>query len=146
MTENSRLAQKVEQASILVTNGMVVTPAKKFSGTTIKETDRADQTVGLKIECNILDNNVVDPGTVTIYARVATANNRLVSNGDAIAFVMDGVTMQCTAKQDIEFTGMGRKISMVWRKLDSVEMAAGLYWVTLYANGHEIGKKSFILK
>jgi len=37
-------------------------------------------------------------------------------------------------------------VSIVWRKLDSVVMEAGLYWVTLYANGNEIGKVSFTLK
>ena len=35
---------------------------------------------------------------------------------------------------------------MIWKKLESVEMPAGLYWVTLYANGNEIGKTSFKLK
>ena len=59
---------------------------------------------------------------------------------------MNGTPMQYTVKQDIEFTGFSRKVSMIWKKLESVEMPAGLYWVTLYANGNEIGKTSFKLK
>jgi len=34
---------------------------------------------------------------------------------------------------------------MMWKKAESVELAPGLYWVTLYANGYEIGKVSFKL-
>ncbi len=58
---------------------------------------------------------------------------------------MNGITMQYTTKQDIEFTGYGRALTMIWRRSETTEMPAGLYWVTLYANGYEIGKTSFKL-
>ena len=140
------LLQKVELASILVADGLTVTPAKSISGINIKPTEKASQTIALRIEGRLLDNNVVDPGTITIYARISTANNRIIANGTPEEFEMDGVTMQYTMSQDIEFSGAGRKIMMIWRKLPSVELASGLHWVTLYANGHEIGKASFVLK
>lgn len=146
LEDNSKLVQKVALASILVTDGLAATPAKSISGATVKATEKSSQVMGVKVEGRILDNNVADPGTVTIYARIANANNRIVSNGMPEEFDMNGVPMQYTMRQDIEFTGAGRKISMIWRKLESVEMPAGLYWVTLFANGNEIGKTSFVLK
>lgn len=146
LTDNSELVQKVALASILVTDGLEATPAKSINGNTVKSTEKASQVMGVRIEGRLLDNNVVDPGTITIYARIATANNRIVANGMPESFDMQGTPMQYTMSQDIEFTGTGRKVLMIWRKQPATEMAAGLYWVTLYANGNEIGKTSFMLK
>lgn len=146
LSDNSELVQKVAMASILVTDDLTATPAKSISGNTVKSTEKASQVVGVRIEGRLLDNNVIDPGTITLYARIASANNRIVANGTPDSFDMQGVPMQYTMSQDIEFTGAGRKVLMMWRKLPATEMAAGLYWVTLYANGNEIGKTSFLLK
>lgn len=146
LSDNSELVKKVEQASILVADNLTATPAKSVSGTSVKSTEKASQVVGVRIEGRLLDNNVVDPGTITIYARIADANNRIVANGTPESFDMQGVPMQYTQSQDIEFTGAGRKVVMVWRKLPATELKAGLYWLTLYANGNEIGKTSFRLK
>ena len=125
-----------------------VTPGKSVkTGNVVKPTEKASQVQVVRIDCRLLDNNVIDPGSITIYARITTANNRVLCNGAAenYSFDYNGTPMQYTTKQDIEFTGYGRAISMLWRKGESVEMAPGLYWVTLYANGYEIGKTSFRL-
>lgn len=146
--ENERLQQKVKLASVLVTSDLKVTPGKSVkTGNVVKATDKASQVKVIRIDGRLLDNNVVDPGSITIYARIATANNRVICNGSAenYSFDLNGVSMQYTTKQDIEFTGYGRTITMLWRKSDAVELAPGLYWVTLYANGYEIGKISFRL-
>lgn len=146
--ENERLQQKVKLASVLVTSDLKVTPGKSVkTGNVVKPTEKASQVQVVRIDCRLLDNNVIDPGSITIYARITTANNRVLCNGAAenYSFDYNGTPMQYTTKQDIEFTGYGRAISMLWRKGESVEMAPGLYWVTLYANGYEIGKTSFRL-
>lgn len=146
LTDNSKLEQKVALASILVADNLTATAAKSINGNSIKETEKASQVAGVRIEGRLLDNNVVDPGTVRLYARIASANNRIVANGTPEDFDLQGVRMQYTMSQDIEFTGASRKILMMWRKLPATEMPAGLYWVTLYAGGNEIGKTSFLLK
>ena len=146
--ENERLQQKVKLASVLVTSDLKVAPGKSVKvGNVVKSTTKASQTKVVRIDCKVLDNNVIDPGTVCIYARIANAANRVICNGnpDNYSFDMNGVTMQYTTKQEIEFTGYGRNITMMWKKSDSVELTPGLYWVTLYANGYEIGKVSFKL-
>lgn len=144
--ENERLRQKVKLASVLVTTDLKVTPGKSLkTGNVVKSTTKAKQTKVVRIDCRILDNNVVDPGSITIYARIANAANRVVCNGLPESFDMSGAEMQYTLKQDIEFTGYGRTLAMIWKKADDVELAPGLYWVTLYAGGYEIGKTSFKL-
>lgn len=146
--ENERLQQKVKMASVLVTTDLVATPGKSVKiGNVVKPTTKASQTKCIRLDCRIIDNNVVDPGTVTIYARISDASDRAIYNGDASSYSFDlnGVSMQYTAKQEIEFTGSGRALTMLWKKSDNVELKPGLYWVKLYANGYEIGKASFKL-
>lgn len=147
LTENAKLAQKVSLASVLVTTDLNVATGKAMNGpVAIKPTEKAKDTKVVRIEGKILDNNVIDPGTITLYARIANANNRVVTNNASNTFDLGGIAMQYTTKQDIEFTGYSRKVTMIWKKSDNVELTPGLYWVTLYANGYEIGKTSFTLK
>lgn len=114
---------------------------------TVKETKKAAQTKVVKVEGEILQNNVIDPGTITIYYRISNAANRVICAGiaDDYMFNLGDTQMQYTAKQDIEYTGAARNIRMIWRSNDQVTFEPGLYWVTLYANGYEIGKTSFRL-
>ena len=144
--ENERLQQKVKLASVLVTTDLKVTPGKSIkTGNVVNSTDKAKKVSVIRIDCRILDNNVIDPGSITIYARIADASNRVIANGQPESFDMSGVQMQYTMKQDIEFTGYGRNLAMIWKKAENVELAPGLYWMTLYAGGYEIGKVSFKL-
>lgn len=145
--ENARLSQKVILASVLIANDLHAVPGKGMaSANVVKPTTKAKTTAVVHITGVILRNNVIDPGTQTIYARITNANNRIVSNGAPASFVMaDGTDMLYTLSQDIEYTGMQRPISMVWKKDASVELQPGLYWVTLFCNGYEIGKTSFKL-
>ncbi|MDY5968494.1 MAG: hypothetical protein SPJ13_00540 [Bacteroidales bacterium] len=148
IAENAELVKKVEMASVLVTSEVTAQGGKSISGTVLKETTKAKYVKVVRINAHLVANNVITPGSVTIYARIATAANRVVCNGNPsdFSFDMDGVPMQYTMSQDIEFTGAARNISMVWRKFESVVLEPGLYWVTLYANGYEIGKTSFKLE
>lgn len=144
--ENERLQQKVKLASVLVTSDLKVTPGKSIkTGNIVNPTNKAKKVKVIRIDCRILDNNVVDPGSMTIYARIATAANRVLANGQPESFDMSGVQMQYTLKQDIEFTGYGRALAMIWKMNNDIELTPGLYWMTLYAGGYEIGKVSFKL-
>lgn len=148
LAQNAELVQKVEQASILVASVVNARAGKSISGTILKETDKASKTKLIMIDAHLLPNNVITPGSITIYARIANAANRVVCNGSPsdLVFDMNGTSMQYTVSQDIEFFGRARDVRMLWRKFDNVTLDPGLYWVTLYANGYEIGKTSFTLE
>ena len=121
-SQSDKIRQKLEKASILVTTDLSATPGKSISGTVVKEASKGADVKLVKIDATILDNYVVDPGTITIYARISNAKNRLVSNegANSATFQSGDTEIQYTAKQDIEFWGGSRKVSIVWRKLDSV--------------------------
>jgi hypothetical protein len=113
----------------------------------MKETKYSTKLAAVKIEARILPNDVVDPGTKTIYARITGPNNRVLCNGTAeeFSFDVDGSPLQYTAKQDIEFDGNARKVMINWSRNDNVKVIKGTYRVSLYADGQEIGKTSFKL-
>lgn len=148
LAQNAELVQKVEQASILVASTVNAKAGKSISGTILKETYKASKTKLIMIDAHLLPNNVITPGSITIYARIANAANRVVCNGSPsdLVFDMHGTSMQYTVSQDIEFFGRARDVRVLWRKYDTVTLEPGLYWVTLYANGYEIGKTSFTLE
>ncbi len=148
VSENKTLAQKIENAKKLVTSDLTVTPLrKKCGGKGMKETKYSTKLAAVKIEARILPNDVVDPGTKTIYARITGPNNRVLCNGTAeeFSFDVDGSPLQYTAKQDIEFDGNARKVMINWSRNDNVKVIKGTYRVSLYADGQEIGKTSFKL-
>ena len=147
-SENQTLEQKIANAKRLVTSELTATAMrKKCGGKGLKITKHSNKLEVVKIEARILANDVVDPGTKTIYARITGPNNRVLCNGTAeeFSFDIDGSPMQYTAKQDIEFDGSARKVIINWSKNDNVNVIKGTYRVTLYADGQEIGKTSFKL-
>ncbi len=148
LSDNAELLKKVELASVLVMSDVQASAGKSISGIKMKEVTKASQVKMVRVGGTILANNVVTPGSITIYVRIANAANRVVCNGNPgdLTFDMNGIDMQYTTSQVIEFTGAARNINIVWRKFDNVTMEPGLYWATLYANGYEIGKTSFTLK
>lgn len=147
--ENAKLAIKVGRASILVTKDLQVTPLKVSSNGIGKETNRAASTSSLMLEGTLLDNNVVEPGTVQLYARVVGSNGRVVeaamADGSDPLFEANGTQMLYTMAQPVEFTGESRTFRMTWNRGEK-ELAAGIYKLTLYANGNIIGTTTFRLK
>ena len=152
--DNAKLAQKVSQAAILVTKDVTVTPLKRVANNSGKETNRASAVTTLKIDGVVLDNNVVDPGSIVLYVRVTDAAGRLVSTprydgrGDLVAqeFDANGGKVGYTVAQAIEFTGESRPFTIVWNKGEETELTAGIYKVAIFANGNIIGTTTFRLK
>lgn len=148
--ENAKLAVKLNRASILVTKDLVVTPLKVGSNGIGKETNRAASTSSLMLDGTILDNNVVEPGTIQLYARVVGSNGRVVeantADGSDPLFTANGTQMLYAMTQPVEFTGESRTFHMVWTNHGDKELAPGIYKLTLYANGNNIGTTTFRLK
>ena len=150
---NAKLMMKVNGAAMLMARDLRVTSMRRNLKTNaVKETNRASATNTIRIDGNILDNNVVEPGTLVIYARIVSANNRVIVNFNEFGEPIDqyteinGIRTLYTASQDFEYTGENRSFSIVWNKNEDVTIDAGVYKVTLYANGNVIGTTTFRLK
>lgn len=148
-SEISELNQKLVAARTLLINDLTANPEKKKCGKSnkFKTTNKATSVERINISGKILPNTVVDPGTKTFYARITKGNNLITNLGDEPkAFDMDGVDMLYTCEQDVEFYGQGRNFSMIWRKSKATNLDPGVYTVTVYNDGNEVGKANFTLK
>ena len=145
--ENAKMAAKVSRASVLSAADINVTPLKRLSNGTGRPTSRASATNAFRIEGHLLANNVVEPGTVTIYASISSPSNVVLHNGTVEQkFDANGVRTTYTTVQAFEFTGDSRQFDMNWSKDDEMELESGIYRVNLYANGNLIGVSEFKLK
>lgn len=145
--ENAKMAAKVNRASVLSTSDISVTPLKRLSNGTGRPTSRASATGAFRIEGYLLANNVVEPGTITVYAVITSPSNVVLHNGTVEQkFDANGVRTTYTTVQAFEFTGDSRQFDMNWSKDDEMELEAGIYRVSLYANGNLIGVSEFKLK
>ena len=148
-SEITELNQKLVAARTLLINDLTANPEKKKCGSSnkFKTTNKATAVERVNISGKILPNTVVDPGTKTFYARITKGNNLITNLGDEPkAFDMDGVDMLYTCEQDVEFYGQGRNFSMIWRKSKATNLEPGVYTVTVYNAGNEVGKANFTLK
>ena len=145
--ENAKMAAKVSRASVLSAADINVTPLKRLSNGTGRPTSRASATNAFRIEGHLLANNVVEPGTITVYASITSPSNVVLHNGTVEQkFDANGVRTTYTTVQAFEFTGDSRQFDMNWSKDDEMELEAGIYRVNLYANGNLIGVSEFKLK
>ena len=145
--ENAKMAAKVSRASVLTTSELTVTPLKRQSNSVGKPTSRASATGAFHIEGYLMDNSVVEPGTVTVYAVITSPSNVVLHNGTLEQkFEANGVRTTYTTVRAFEFTGQTRPFDMSWSKDDDVELESGVYTLRLYANGNLIGTTEFKLK
>ena len=145
--ENAKMAAKVSRASVLTASDIEVTPLKRLSNGTGRPTSRASATSAFRIDGLLLANNVVEPGTITIYAVITSPSNIALHNGTVEQkFDANGVRTTYTTVQAFEFTGDTREFDMSWYKDDEMELESGIYHVTLYTNGNKIGETQFKLK
>ena len=145
--ENAKMAAKVSRASVLSTSDLSVTPLKRLSNGAGRPTSRASATNAFRIEGHLMANNVVEPGTITVYAVITTPSNLVLHNGTVEQkFDANGVRTTYTTVQPLEFTGDTRQFDMNWNKDDETELESGIYRVSLYANGNIIGVTEFKLK
>ena len=145
--ENAKMAAKVSRASVLSASDITVTPLKRLSNGAGRPTNRASAASAFCIEGYLLANNVIEPGTITVYAVITSPSNVVLHNGTIEQkFDANGVRSTYTTVQAVEFTGASRQFEMTWSKDEEMELEAGVYRVSLYANGNLIGVSEFKLK
>ncbi len=145
--ENAKMAARVSRASVLSTSDVTVTPLKLLSNGTGRPSNRASAVKAFRIEGYLLANNVIEPGTITIYAVITSPSNVVLHNGTVEQkFDANGVRTTYTTVRAFEFTGDSRQFDMSWSMDSDSELEAGIYRVSLFANGNLIGVTEFKLK
>ena len=145
--DNASLKQDVARGSQLqcaTVEAMAISRRKSGSESDTQRARRADE---IKICYTIAKNPISKKGNRTIYARVETPENTVVSIPNNLAenvFEVNGEELLYSAKKDV-FYENNRLDDCVY-VVKTEEFAKGTYKVSLYTEGYMIGETQFTLK
>jgi multidrug efflux pump subunit AcrA (membrane-fusion protein) len=139
------LQEKVNIAARLKVENIVIA-AVNSRGREREDGFKNRQIEKLKISFNFLDNKVAELGPVDIYLQVIAPNNQPifdVAKGSG-TFSLDGREEFFTVHQDILFNNSKQEMTFFYEK--GTKYTPGIYEVRVYADGYQIGNKSFEVK
>ena len=96
---------------------------------------------GMKVRFVLSRNATAANGLRTIYTRVITPTGEVIPGGGKCT--MDGAQVVYTAKEEIEYSGQERPMSMF---VPQTPLIPGKYVVQVIADGHEIGSRTIELE
>ncbi|MCX6269877.1 MAG: hypothetical protein NTU44_01415 [Bacteroidetes bacterium] len=111
-------------------------------------TEKARRTDAVKVCFTLSENPLTQPGSKTVYIRIARPDNVIVTEGTmASTFMYNGEPIQYTLKQDIDYQNKSQNLCVTWKKKDQkTDAMKGTYNVAVFVDGYEIGKGAFDLK
>lgn len=139
------LQEKVNVAAVLRAENINVT-AVNSRGREREDGFRNRQIEKLKISFNLADNKVAEHGNKDIYVQVLAPNNQPifdVAKGSG-TFTIDGREEFYTVHQDINFNNTKQTLTYFYEK--GSRYAPGTYEVRIFAEGHQIGNRTFEVK
>lgn len=136
--EKASLSEKVAIAAQLDAIGINLSMLDKKD----KSTKKLSKCKKLQLNFSLAKNVTAQSGNKTVYARILSPAGSLL--GGAGSFSYENRTLQCTAKRSVEYGGNETPITLYWEVSQALE--AGTYQVSIFADGHMIGSRSFTLK
>jgi predicted nuclease with TOPRIM domain len=143
----SNLSKKVEIASILKTEDLVVSILTPKDKEIIKDEYKAKTIQRVRIKFNLADNKVAKKDLKSMVLQIVEPKGSVlfdIEQGGGSFHKSDGHNDFYTKKQMINFTNTHQAINFFYEKGDLMD--SGTYQVIVYAQGHEIGATSFIVK
>jgi hypothetical protein len=134
-TEKSSLSEKVAIAAQLDAVGISMSLNDKKG----KSTKKIEKAKNLQVNFSIAKNVTASNGVKTLYVRIQTPNGQVLTNGGT--FDYENRSLQYSMKKQVEYTGNETPVSMFWNI--SEFLSEGTYKVSIFADGHLIGSRSF---
>ena len=134
-TEKSSLSEKVAIAAQLDAVGISMSLNDKKG----KSTKKIEKAKNLQVNFSIAKNVTASNGVKTLYVRIQTPNGQVLTNGGT--FDYENRSLQYSMKKQVEYTGNETPVSMFWNI--SEFLCEGTYKVSIFADGHMIGSRSF---
>ena len=137
-SEKASLSEKVAIAAQLDATNIQMQMLNK-RGSAAKKLKDCTQ---LKVSFSIAKNVTASNGNRTIYVRIQNPGGNTLSGGGTFAY--ENRTLECSAKKVIEYTGEETPVTVYWNV--SQPLQAGDYRVSIFADGHMIGSRTFGFK
>ncbi len=138
--EKDQLSDRVQLAAKLDAVNINVTLLDR-RGRTVQKISRGKT---LAMSFAIPKNITAEPGEKTIYARILTPSDELLTKNAGNLFPFEGKQLAYSARKVIEYGGEEMSVQIYW-DIEEALMAGG-YRVDFFADGHIIGQKQFSLK
>ena len=135
-----QLSTKVAEAQQLTAKNIIVEGLNNRS----KPKDKIAKIEKLRVCFTIRENKVAEAGSKQIFVRIIRPDEVVLSSPEAGMFDYQGETLVYSAKRELEFDNLDIDMCIYWDKTE--ELVPGSYFVALYAEGHEIGTSSIVLK
>ena len=144
--QNLDLAKTVEKGAILDVFNLKAEAVKISSRGKISSTSRARRADKIRVCMTLGRNKLTKIGNKTIYVRVATPDDVLLStNTGKNTFVVEGEKMNYSSKTDIYYEQESLDVCVFVDK-GQYEFKKGVYLIAVYANGKYIGETEMMMK
>ena len=136
-SEKASLSEKVAIAAQL--------DATNISLTLLDKKDRAMKKPKLKdcrkmqVSFTISRNVTASNGNRTVYVRIQNPGGNVLGGGGTFPF--ENRDIECSARKVVEYTGEETNVSVFWPVTQMLEK--GQYRVSIFADGHMIGSRTF---
>lgn len=138
--EKKQLTERVTLASRLVATNISVKPLNKRG----KFEKRIKKMTQFEFQFTIARNVTAEVGEKPIYLLIFKPDGDVLVKSRINTFVYENAELNYSAKKIVEYEGEDLSVSMYW---DIEEyLSPGEYRADIFADGHRIGQKSFILK
>ena len=137
-TEKETLTDKVAIASQLDATGISAFGKNKKG----KPTTKVKDVKKFQISFTISRNVTAKTGMKSIYVRIMTPTNEVLTQGGTFPF--ENRTLEYSIRKDIEYTGEEQSVTVYWDVAQT--LLAGQYRADIFADGHRIGGTTFSLE
>lgn len=147
--DKEELIEKVTLATTLKAYNVEAKGIRLTGSGRERETDKANKIERVKICFTLGQNILAEPGIKTVYIRILRPDNVVVTQkvGSDYSFEFEGQQLEYTSKKEVDYQNKDLYTCVFWTKKSKEESAmVGVYSVTLYSEGFEIGKASFELR
>lgn len=143
--ENLALSDKIATASELKISGISINPIQLRSRGREKVESRAKRIDLLRINFNIVENELAKKGIHNLYLRIMDPNGNLITDNKG-TFEANDKDLQYTFKSQIDFINDGKDYLIDWTPQKDNNFKKGIYTIVFYSNGATMGRANISLK
>ena len=134
-SEKASLSEKVAIAAQLDATNIQMSLLNKRD----KATKKLKDTKKIQVNFTITKNVTASNGHRTIYVRIQNPGGNVLGGGGSFAY--ENRNLECSMKKTIEYTGEEVTVPTYWNVTQMLE--GGQYRVSIFADGHMIGSRTF---
>ena len=146
--EKAQLTDKIEEASVLKAYNITAQAIRIKKTGKEKIVTKARRTKAIEVCFTLSKNVVIEPGQKDVYVRIARPDNKILTPGVAENYVFSykGEQIQYSIFEQVAYDNEARPLCLRWiKKYEDIEMQEGVYEVTVFASGEEIGSTTIEL-